>query len=120
MRADSVRHHGEAELMNIFCIVALSFSGVLAAVCGVAIPFWLMGVPGVENAYAKGWRIGLLVLVLYPTAWVGLLVFWRLASKTIPAESLSRWQLSVGSGSLVLLAMAAGVMTRAFKVMSRS
>lgn len=33
-------------------------SGVVAELCVLALPMWALGVPGVENNYAKGWRMG--------------------------------------------------------------
>src|SRR5262245_59088258 len=106
--------------MRIFCLIAISFSGLLAVLCVIALPFWLMGVPGVENSYAKGWKLGLYVVLLYPAAWLCVSAYWLIARKQITAEHLSIWNASIGSGSLVILAIASGVMFYAFKVMSRT
>jgi hypothetical protein len=106
--------------MKAFCITALSLSGLLATLCLLALPFWLMGVPGVENADAKGWKIGLYAVLLYPIAWLCVLVFWLGASKQMRPEHLSMLHLSVGAGVLVLLGVASGVVLYAFKVMSRT
>src|SRR5262249_54558016 len=104
--------------MKIFCIAALSVSGVLAGLCLLAVPFWLMGVPGVDNAYAKGWKIGLYTVVLYPIAWLCVFVFWLKTGKQTKPEALSSVYLWVGAMSLVILAAASAVVTYAFKVMS--
>lgn len=42
----------------------------MAAACVLALPLWLLGVPGVENQYARGWKMGLNVLLLFPPAWL--------------------------------------------------
>src|SRR5262245_51783724 len=106
--------------MKAFCITALSMSGVLAAFCLLALPLWLMGVPGIENAYAKGWKIGLCAVLLYPIAWLGVFVLWLGARKQMSVEHLSVLHLSVGTGSLVMVVVASGVVWYAFKVMSRA
>jgi hypothetical protein len=106
--------------MKVFCIIALSISGVPAGLCLLALPLWLMGVPGVDNAYAKGWKIGLFAVLLYPIAWLCVFAFWLIVRKQISAEHLSVLNLSVGAGSLAVLAVASGVVFYAFKVMSRA
>ena len=45
-------------------------TGVPAALFALIIPFWIMGVPGVENDYARGWEMGLDVIMYYPIAWI--------------------------------------------------
>src|SRR5262245_33815298 len=105
--------------MKIFCIISLCVSGLLAGLCVVALPFWLMGVPGVDNSYAKGWKIGLFALLLYPIGWLCIFACWLTTKNHVRSEHLSLWNLSIGTGSLVLLAVAAGVTFYAFKVMSR-
>ena len=43
-----------------------------AALCVVALPLWILGVPGDpgepghESAYARGWKMGLSVICVYP------------------------------------------------------
>ena len=108
------------EKMKEFCITALSLSGVIAGLCVLALPLWLMGVPGVDNSYAKGWKIGLFTILIYPIAWLCLFAFWRMTRKQIGAERLSDLNLWIGAGSLVILVVASGVVFYAFKVMSRA
>jgi hypothetical protein len=36
----------------------------IAVLCVMALPMWALGAPGVENQYAKGWKMGLNVLNL--------------------------------------------------------
>lgn len=41
-------------------------STILAVLCLVALPLWILGIPGVENDYARGWKLGLGALVALP------------------------------------------------------
>jgi len=108
------------EKMKEFCVISLSIGGVLAGLCLLALPLWLMGVPGVDNSYAKGWKIGLFAILIYPLAWLGVFAFWQTARKHMGAERLSDLNLWIGASSLVILAVASGVVFYAFKVMSRA
>ena len=105
--------------MKTFCVIALIVTGLAAGLSVLALPFWLMGVPGVENSYARGWKLGLYTVLGYPLAWFSLFAFWRGARKQAAAEQLASLSLWTGLGSLVLLGMAAAVVMYAFKVMSR-
>jgi hypothetical protein len=91
----------------------------MAALSVLALPLWLMGVPGVHNSYAKGWKIGLFAVILYPIGWLCVFTFWRVARKQTTAEHLLALNKWIGAGSIVMLAVATGVIFYAFKVMSR-
>ena len=106
--------------MRLFCLIALSVSGVLAGLSLLALPMWLLGVPGVDNSYAKGWKIGLFAVLLYPIAWLIIFTFWRTARKHMAAEHLPALNLSIGAGSLIVLAVAASVIFYSYKIMSRT
>lgn len=41
-------------------------STTLAALCLIAAMPWLLGIPGVENDYARGWKLGLGALIGFP------------------------------------------------------
>src|SRR5262245_46090534 len=101
--------------MNVFCIIALSLTGIAAGLSAVALPFWLMGVPGVKNSYAKGWKLGLYAVLLYPIASCCLFGFWRSARKHAAADQLAALSLWTGASSLILAAVAAVVVFYAFK-----
>ena len=51
-----------------------SVGDAFAALCVVALPLWILGVPGDpgppghESAYARGWKMGLSVICVYPIA----------------------------------------------------
>jgi hypothetical protein len=105
--------------MKVFCISALSITGALAGLCLLALPFWLMGVPGTENSYAKGWKLGLRTIVVYPIGWFCLFAYWRKSRPHLGGEKLADLNLWVGIGSLGLLALAGGVVLYSFRVMSR-
>lgn len=105
--------------MKLFCVIALSMTGLAAGLSVLALPFWLMGVPGVENSYARGWKLGLYTVLAYPIAWFSLFTFWWAARKEAAAEQMASLSLWTGVGSLVLLALAVAVVMYAFRVMSR-
>ncbi len=61
-------------------------TGILAAIFALIFPVWILGVPGVENTYAQGWRMGLDVILYYPIAWVTVLGVSWLLKKAIPLD----------------------------------
>ncbi len=61
-------------------------TGVLAALFALIFPFWILGVPGVENTYAQGWRMGLDAIMYYPIAWVAVFGVSWLLKKIIPLD----------------------------------
>jgi hypothetical protein len=105
--------------MSLFCIIALSATGLVAGLSVLALPFWLMGVPGTQNSYAKGWKLGLYAVGAYPVAWFCLFAFWRSAKKQASVDQLSSLNLWTGTGALISLALAGVVVALAFKIMSR-
>ncbi|HWM24673.1 MAG TPA: hypothetical protein VNP98_07605 [Chthoniobacterales bacterium] len=105
--------------MSEFCHLALWITGGVVVLCLLALPFWLLGIPGVENSFAKGWAIGFYTLGAYPIAWLCVFVSWLIARKLVSAEHLPVLQQWIGAGSLVILALAAAMMFYAFRVMSR-
>jgi hypothetical protein len=105
--------------MSLFCIIALSATGLVAGLSVLALPFWLMGVPGTQNSYAKGWKLGLYAVGSYPVVWFCLFAFWRSAKKQATVDRLSSLNLWTGTGALISLALAAVVVALAFKIMSR-
>ena len=106
--------------MKAFCIVALVVSGVLAGVSILSIPIWLLGVPGVEGSYARGWKFGLIVVFVYPVVWGCIFTFWRIARKHVEVGHESALNLWIGAGSLIALLVAVGLAFYAFKMMSRT
>ena len=47
-------------------------SGAVAALCVVAFPFWIMGLPGQSDSqipYVRGWKMGMDVITTYPMVW---------------------------------------------------
>ena len=105
--------------MSIFSTAALSVSGAFAGISLLALPIWLVGVPGVGGSYAKGWKIGLFALILYPAIWLVSFTVWRVQRRQISSEILSDFDFWVGTGSLCILAVSAAVVVYAFRVMSR-
>lgn len=68
------------------------FAGFVAAVCGLLLFPWILGVPGhPSRAVELAWTIGLLVIILFLTAFQ----LVRSLNKKVPAngsQSLSRWE----------------------------
>ena len=64
-------------------------TGVSAAIFALIFPFWILGVPGVENTYAQGWRMGLDVIMYYPIAWGTVFGVSWLLKKTMPLDRQS-------------------------------
>ncbi len=103
--------------MGVFCIIALCVSGVGAVLSLLAVPVWLLGVPGVENSYAKCWSVGLAAVLGYPILWIGAFIVWREMHKQAGVDELSVLDTLVGTGSLALLALAAGMVYCAIRDM---
>ena len=61
-------------------------TGWVAALCVGIFPFWIMGIPGVDNNYALGWKMGFQVLWMFPLAWVMAYGVFRLLKNTLPAN----------------------------------
>ena len=106
--------------MKAFCLVAVILSGVLAGASVLSLPIWLLGVPGVEGSYAKGWKLGLFTVLIYPIVWACIFTFWRIARKHVEVGQEMTLNLWIGIGSLVAIVIAAAFVFYAFKVMSRT
>ncbi|UXN74364.1 hypothetical protein N8D56_04000 [Devosia sp. A8/3-2] len=63
--------------MRCFLITAVPI--ILAMLCALAIVPWLLGVPGTDNNYAKGWTIGFYALLAYLTVFI-ILAILRVAA----------------------------------------
>ena len=46
-------------------MIAKRIAKVIAVICGIALPIWILGVPGIENEYARGWRISLITIMTF-------------------------------------------------------
>jgi hypothetical protein len=65
----------------------MAATGLLAALCVLAFPLWILGAPGVENEYARGWLMGLQVLIAYPLCWIATLTVWFIRSRKAVKKS---------------------------------
>ncbi len=92
-------------------------SATAAGLSVLALPMWALGVPGVENDYAKGWKMGLYVLMVYPVAWLATYAPYFLARNKLSSQSRVSWQNTTGSVACVVFAMATARMLQAFKTM---
>lgn len=102
--------------MISFKLIGL-ISGVAAACCLLLLPLWILGVPGVDNPYAKGWNIGLSVLWIYPLSWLLNYVVYFAAQKRLGTASDSRWQTVTGCIALTLLSISVVRLIQSFKLM---
>ncbi len=94
-----------------------TISSIVAGLCLLALPMWALGVPGVENQYAKGWKMGLNVLLIYPVAWFINYAPYYVMRNRIGAEIRLRWQFIAGFLALIILLIATMRMLQAFKTM---
>lgn len=93
-------------------------SGVVAGLSLLALPMWALGVPGVENDYARGWKMGLNVLLVYPPAWLlTYLPYFVMRNRLSDANRQSR-QAVTGSFACIIFVAAAARMIQAFKIMA--
>lgn len=102
--------------MNLFTAIVI-VSGLFAALCLLGLPLWILGVPGVEGQYAKGWIMGLYVLLIFPGVWllnyIPYFLFGRAANETTRAS----WQQITSAVALIAVVLALGRLFQAFKTM---
>lgn len=97
-----------------------------AALCAVAVPLWILGVPGNpgppgnESNYARGWKMGLGVIMVYPAVRVlNVATVWGVRW-VADAPSQTRWEsISKSFGALIFL-VALVRLVWAFRVLSKS
>lgn len=58
----------------------------ISALCILALPIWILGIPGVENEYARGWKMGLLTIGITPVMGVILFLVTILRNKIFSVE----------------------------------
>ncbi len=93
-------------------------SGALAALCALVIPFWIIGIPGVENDFARGWKIGLDVIMYYPITWVIVFgVSWGLR-RVIPLNGQRSLTVVVAFCFMIFFAVALLRLGQAFQIMT--
>lgn len=92
-------------------------TGVTAALCVLVLPMWALGVPGVDgNNYARGWKMGLAAILIYPVAWVGALVLYFLARRFL-AQNENIPTIHATFCALAFVALVARLV-QAFRIMS--
>ncbi|MEN8254615.1 MAG: hypothetical protein ABFR33_04010 [Verrucomicrobiota bacterium] len=67
--------------MNKSETITFSVTGGIAALCMLALPIWILGVPGVQGDYSDGWSDGLSAIFPFPFIWAGLFVLWLLVKE---------------------------------------
>ncbi len=93
-------------------------TGAFAALCVLVIPFWIMGVPGAENNFARGWNIGLDVIMYYPLAWMLVYGLFQLLKKYLPSTRHSSVAFGVSVCLSLFLGMAIFRLIQAFSIMA--
>jgi len=98
-------------------------TGAAAVLCILVLPLWILGVPGIENEYARGWEIGLWVIVFYPVLWLATLAISRLliwiTERAGANDSVdSALELAAALALLGLFCLAALAMCYAFMLMT--
>ena len=101
------------------CARLVLWIGLLGAfLCLLALPLWVLGVPGVENLYAQGWKLGLNVLLFYPLAWLPMAIAWLVTRRRRAARGERGASWGLASIALVLIVTAVVVMLEAFRLMN--
>lgn len=98
-----------------FKLVA-GFSGIVAGLCILIFPVWILGIPGIDNEYARGWNMGLNVILLYPVACALNYIPYLFVRGRLSRLSLLRWQQVVTAIAIALFLLAAVRMSQALKI----
>ena len=107
-------------VMN-FKLVAI-LSGVAAIACLLILPICIIAIPGVENEYARAWRIVVSVIASYPQSIFLLygsnLIVWLLfLNDKLSSINLMRWQ-QISTVLAIAFAVVAILQTiRGFRIM---
>lgn len=103
--------------MALFKTITI-ISSVAAGLSVLALPMWALGVPGVENQYAKGWKMGLNVLLVFPIAWLLNYAPYFVMRNRLNDTNRAQWQTVTGSIACLCLLAATVRMFQAFKTMA--
>ncbi len=96
----------------------LVVTGIAAALCLFALPMWLLGVPGVDgNNYARGWRMGLNSILIYPAVWlVGFIVF--IVLKRVRVQNIAQIETACSVFFALIFAVGLWRLFQSFAVMN--
>lgn len=105
--------------MTRYTTISLRIGNVVAVLCMLAFMPWVLGVPGVQNDYARGWMLGFKIVTFYPLVWLGLLIARR--RKLRRANEFKRAQVlkAFANASNGILAIAALCMAYAWVLILR-
>lgn len=101
--------------MLVFKLVA-GLSGMVASLCILIFPIWILGVPGIDNEYARGWEMGLNVILLYPFSCALNYIPYLLVQGRLSDLSQLRWQQITTGVAIALFTLAALRMFQAFRI----
>jgi hypothetical protein len=106
---------------KVLLICTWIVTGAISAVCLLAIPLWMFGIPGIENEYARGWRLGFFTIIAYPGLWASAFVAYlplHLVTRTkLTAASQAKLNVAISVIHLTLLGGAAIFIWLAFTIM---
>ena len=82
--------------------------GAVAALCVVAFPFWIMGLPGQSDSqipYVRGWKMGMGVITTYPLVWALNFLPYFIFRGLVSSAAQASWQnISQWIGAITLIA----------------
>jgi hypothetical protein len=102
--------------MKALYLIPMWLGGLLAVLSLVAVPLCLIAVPGVENSYARGWKIVFSVVLAYPVVWVISFIVSRVVMKQMAPHTLHLW---FGGIWWLLLLVAVIALISAYRIMSQ-
>jgi hypothetical protein len=107
--------------MRRYITVSFGLAAGTAFVCLLAFLPWVLGVPGVQNEYARGWNIGFKVISIYPCVWLVMALARKLWVRITKSEKKREEMLrSFAVLSNILVAVAVLCMAYAFVIMRRA
>lgn len=72
---------GSTGAIAVFKRNTFLFVCITSVVCGLTLCLWVLGVPGVQNEYARGWSLGLKTLYHYMIGSLLLLITYIMIAK---------------------------------------
>ena len=93
-------------------------TGIPAALFALIVPFWIMGVPGVESDYARGWKMGLDVIMYYPIAWIIVFGISWILKKRISIDRQPSLDIGVSICLMIFLGLALLRLGQAFQLIA--
>ena len=108
-------------VLNLLTAVIRLVTGIAAGLSILFVPVWIMGVPGIENEYARGWRMAFSSLLCFPVAYVlTSCTSQDIKKKKFDAKETAMLDMSILSFAVIVFGLALYRLSEAYKVLSRS